>query len=89
MGLVGRSAVGLGLAHRLAQRLVMNPEISRDVTHRPPGLDGQPHTAIDQRLGVLPSSWHRWRVSCPEDGSSSIRSLRETRPASNLLGSYR
>ena len=27
-------------------------------------------------------SWHRWRFSCPEDRSSSIRSLRETRPGS-------
>src|ERR1700730_10273531 len=45
-------------------------------------LEHQPDPAFDQLLGVLPKSWHLRRVSSPEDGSSSIRSLRETRPGS-------
>jgi hypothetical protein len=46
-----------------AQRLVVDSEISRDMPDRPAGLDRQPDTAINQLLGVLPSSWHRWRFS--------------------------
>jgi hypothetical protein len=58
-----QATIGLGLAHVLSQRLVVNPEISRHVTDRATRLDRQPHTALDQLIGILPWSWHRWRVS--------------------------
>jgi hypothetical protein len=58
-----QATVSLGLAHLLAQRLVVDPEIGRDVTDRATGLDRQPHTALDQLIGILPWSWHLRRFS--------------------------
>ena len=79
-----QATVSLSLAHTLAQRLRVHPMILGDVRDRPARLHRQPHTALHQLIWVPPGSWHPRRVPCPEDRSSSIRSLRETRPSSHL-----
>src|ERR1019366_10617082 len=59
--------IDLGLAHPLAQRLRVDPQISSDMRNRPAALKRQPNTAIQQLLWIPDSSWHRRSVSFPQN----------------------
>src|SRR4051812_4387345 len=60
----------------------MDAEVMRDVGDRPLALHRQPHTALDQFIGVLLRTGHGDGASPPARTESSLRSLRETRPGS-------
>jgi len=74
--------VGLRLAHLLAPRLRMHPEIVRNLSDRPVALQRQADASLDQLIRIL------LRLSRGRGGSplprteSSIRGLRQTRPGS-------
>ena len=59
--------VGLSLPHTLAQHLVTDAEIARDCRDRPPRLERQTDTTLDQLLWILPGSGHELAVSLLED----------------------
>src|SRR6202142_251173 len=77
-----QTLIGLDLAHTLSQRLGRQPDVLGDMRDRPPGLQHEPHTAVDQLLGVLPWTWHRRRISSPEDRTPSFQSLRQIQASS-------
>src|SRR5206468_8573075 len=76
------AAIGLGPAHALAQRLRMHAQVGCDLGDRTLRLEHEPNAAVHQLLWVLPSSWHRRRISSPQDSKSWLRGLRQTRPGS-------
>ena len=59
--------VGLRPAHTLAQRLMVDAQISSDPRDRPPGLEHKPDAARHQLIGVLPRSWHERGVPLSRD----------------------
>jgi len=52
------AAIGLRLAHLLAQRLGMHPEIRGDMRDRSAALKRQPDAASNQLIGILLRSGH-------------------------------
>src|SRR5206468_10402314 len=82
------AAIGLGPAHALAQRLRMHAQVGCDLGDRTLRLEHEPNAAVHQLLWVLPSSWHRRRISSPQDSKSWLRGLRQTRPGSVLVVRY-
>ncbi len=78
-----RASARLGPAHPLAQRLRMDPQIVRDLRDWPVALQRQPHTTLDELIGVLLRTGHSGGASPPARTESSHRGLRETRPGSH------
>jgi Integrase core domain len=78
-----QALVGLRLAHPLAQRLGVDPEITGDVRDRTAALKGKPHPALEQLLWVLPRSRHDSGGSPLPRTESRNRGPRETRSGSS------
>src|SRR5690606_13946439 len=66
--------VGFGLAHPLAQRLVVDAEITGYVGDGTTGLEDHPGAALQQPFGVLSSSCHGLIGSLPPGGILASRS---------------
>jgi hypothetical protein len=45
----------------------MHAQIASDLSDRPLALKRQPNTSLNQLPWILPSSWHRRRLSSPQD----------------------
>jgi hypothetical protein len=73
--------VGFGLADPAAQRLALDAEVLGDLGDRAVRFKREADASLSQLVGVLLRCWHSRRFSSREDGSSSLRGLREVRPA--------
>src|ERR1019366_8457528 len=73
--------IDLDSAHVQPQRLRRETKVSRDMRDRPPRLEHQAGTAIQQLRGVLPRTWHDQTLLLPP-GKTWHRSLRQNRPGS-------
>jgi len=74
-------AVGLGLAHLLAQRLRMHAEIVRDVRDRPLTLERDPNRSLHELVGIFLRSSHG-SGSLSARTASWLQGLRQTRDGS-------
>src|SRR3954467_9211888 len=61
------ATVGLGLAHPLPQRLLVDPQVLSDVRDRTIRLEVETNRTFTQLIGVLPRSRHRKSISFRQD----------------------
>ena len=78
-----RPIVRLGLAHPIAKRLRIDPQITRHRSDRTTALERQAHSSADQLIGILLRTGHN-DCFLSRGPKSSFRSLRQTQPASSV-----